>query len=92
MHAGKSDPRHPGTLWVRNLDWPAPENRSPRVPATIRCIGPADIEPLARVMQLADPATIKQRLAAGKRCYVAQVGDALAAYGWVSWNEVCAFI
>ncbi len=87
MRADEPDPRHPGTLWVRNLDWPVPENASPRVSATFRCIGPTDIERLALAMQLDDPATIKQRLAAGKRCYVAQVEDALAAYGWVSWNE-----
>ena len=29
----------------------------------------------------------EQRLASGKRCYVAQVEGALAAYGWVSWHE-----
>ncbi len=87
MRTDESDQRHPGTLWVRNLEWPAPENAAPRVSATFRCVGAADIELLNQVMQLADPATIKQRLAAGKRCYVAQVEDALAAYGWVSWNE-----
>ena len=87
MRADESDSRHPGTLWVRNLDWPVPENASPRVPATFRCIGAEDIQLLAPVMQLDNPATIEQRLTAGKRCYVAQVKDALAAYGWVSWNE-----
>jgi ribosomal protein S18 acetylase RimI-like enzyme len=87
MRADKSDPRPPGTLWVRNLDWPMPENASPRVSATFRGISLKDIERLALAMRLDDPATIEQRLAAGKRCYVAQVEDALAAYGWVSWNE-----
>jgi GNAT superfamily N-acetyltransferase len=87
MDTAESDPRQPGTLWVRNLDWPAPENITPRVPATFRCLGPEEIVSLAEAMRLERPATIGQRLAAGKRCYVAQVEGALAAYGWVSWNE-----
>ncbi len=82
-----SDPRRPGTLWVRNLDWPLPENTAPRVPAAFRCVEPAEIESLAQVMRLDDSTTIHQRLASGKRCYVAQVEGALAAYGWVSFNE-----
>jgi len=87
MRAAESDPRQPGTLWVRNLDWPVPDDAAPRVPATFRQLCLAEIESLAQLMQLADPTAIQQRLAAGKRCYVAQVGSALATYGWVSWNE-----
>jgi GNAT superfamily N-acetyltransferase len=87
MDTVEADPRHPGTLWVRNLDWPLPENIAPRVPATFRCVGPVEIESLAQVMRLDDPATIEQRFAAGKRCYVAQVDGALATYGWVSFEE-----
>ncbi len=86
MHA-ESDPRHPGTLWVRNLDWSVPENAAPRVPAVLRCLGLEEVESLARAMRLDQPATIQQRLAAGKRCYVAVVEGTLAAYGWVSWHE-----
>lgn len=87
MRAAESDPRRPGTLWVRNLDWPVPDDVVSRVPATFRQLCSEEIESLARLMQLADPTAIKQRLASGKRCYVALVGNALAAYGWVSWNE-----
>jgi GNAT superfamily N-acetyltransferase len=87
MRTAESDLRQPGTLWVRHLDWPLPENVVPRVPATFRCLGPEAIESLAQIMQLDDPATIQQRLASGKRCYAAHVADVLAAYGWVSWNE-----
>ncbi len=87
MHTAESDPRHPGTLWVRNLDWPVPENVAPRVPASLRCLGPKEVGSLARAIRLDHLATIQQRLAAGKRCYVAVVEGALAAYGWVSWNE-----
>ncbi len=87
MHTTDSDSRRPGTLWVRNLDWPVPENAAPRVPATFRCIGPDEIDSLAQVMRLDDPAILQQRFASGKRCYVAQVEGALAAYGWVSFDE-----
>lgn len=81
------DSRRPGTLWVRNLDWPLPDNIAPRVPATFRCIGPDEIDSLAHVMRLDNPAILRQRFASGKHCYVAQVEGALAAYGWVSLNE-----
>lgn len=87
MRAAESDPRQPGILWVRNLDWPVPNDVAPRVPATFRQLCLEEIESLAHLMQLADPTAIQQRLASGKRCYVAQVGNALAAYGWVSWDE-----
>ncbi len=87
MRASEFDSRQPGTLWVRNLDWPVPESATPRVPAVFRCLDPGEIESLAHLMQLAAPTTIRQRLTAGKRCYVAQVADTLAAYGWVSWQE-----
>ncbi len=87
MRSSESDSRHPGTLWVRNLDWPVPENVAPRVPVAFRCVDPGEIESLAHIMRPADPAMIQQRFAAGKRCYVAQVADTLAAYGWVSWEE-----
>ena len=87
MDIAESDSRQPGTLWVRNLDWPAPENAAPRVPAAFRCLDSEGIESLTEAMRLDHPAAIEQRLAAGKRCYVVWVEGALAAYGWVSWNE-----
>ena len=87
MPPSEVDARGPGTLWVRNLDWPLPGNIKPRVPAIFRGIGPEEIESLAQVMRLDDPAMIEQRFAAGKRCYVAQVDGALATYGWVSFEE-----
>jgi GNAT superfamily N-acetyltransferase len=87
MRAAESDPRQPGTLWVRNLDWPVPDDVAPRVPAAFNQLDLKEIESLAHLMQLTDPAAIQQRLASGKRCYVVQVGGVLAAYGWVSWKE-----
>ncbi len=87
MRASEPDRQQPGTLWVRNLDWRVPDDVVPRVPATFKRLGLEEIELLANLMPLADPAVLRQRLASGKRCYAAQVGEALAAYGWVSWHE-----
>jgi GNAT superfamily N-acetyltransferase len=49
--------------------------------------GPEDAEELAAVTLSGDPQTLRGRLAAGRRCYVARVRGALAAYGWVSFGE-----
>ena len=87
MRTSEIDSRRPGTLWVRNLDWPLPEKIAPRVEATFRRSGSDEIEALARLMGAADPATIQQRFASARRCYVAQVDRALAAYGWVSFEQ-----
>ncbi len=87
MRASEPDQRQPGPLWVRHLDWRVPDEVVPRVPATFKQLGLDEIESLANLMPLADPARLRQRLVSGKRCYAAQVGDALAAYGWVSWHD-----
>ncbi len=86
MRAVDADSRQPGTPWVRNLDWLMPADAAPRVPVTLRQLCAEEIGTLASVMGSADPAMIQQRLAAGKQCYVALVGNALAAYGRVSWH------
>ncbi len=87
MIPSEIDPRRPGTLWVRNLDWPLPENIAPRVPAVFRRSGPNELESLVQAMHAENPAIIQQRLASGRRCYVAQVDRELAAFGWVSFDE-----
>jgi GNAT superfamily N-acetyltransferase len=79
--------RRPGTLWVRNLDWPSSENVVPRVSTTFKRAGVTEIERLARIMGFDGSVAIEQRFASGKRCYVAQVENELAAYGWVSFGE-----
>ena len=82
-----TDPRRPGTLWVRNLDWSRSEPVAPQVPASFRCSGPDEAGPLAQVMGLDDSAEVVHRFASGRRSYVAQVDRSLAAYGWVSFDE-----
>ncbi len=87
MIPSEIDPRRPGTLWVRNLDWPLPENIAPRVPAVFRRSSPDELESLVQVMHAENPTIIRQRFASGRRCYVAQVDRELAAFGWVSFDE-----
>jgi ribosomal protein S18 acetylase RimI-like enzyme len=87
MNAAEPDLQRPGTLWVRNLDWPAPENAAPRVPVDFSCLDPEAIGTFAEALRLDQPALLQQRLTAGKRCYAARVEGVLAAYGWVSWQE-----
>jgi ribosomal protein S18 acetylase RimI-like enzyme len=86
MVSAENDRRRPGTIWVRQLDWPTPAV-APLVPATLARLGPESAGRLAAVMGLADAAGVRQRLDTGRRCYAAWVGDELAAYGWVSLEE-----
>ncbi len=75
-----------GTLWVHECG----ENEEdiapvvPSVDATIDEVRSEDAESLARAMGLADATEVRQRFNSGRRCFVAQVGGAIASYGWVS--------
>jgi len=86
MESVEADPRRSGTIWMLNLDWPTP-NVAPLIPATFARIGPEAAEMLARAMGLLDSTAVGQRFEAGRRCYAAWVEGALAAYGWVSFED-----
>lgn len=77
-----------GTLWALDLDTPAPAASPSPIPApagaTFRELTPADAVPLARAMGADNPQIVRERLAAGRRCFAASVAGAIAAYGWVS--------
>jgi GNAT superfamily N-acetyltransferase len=81
-----NDPRRVGTIWVLNLDEPVPAVL-PRVEATFRRLDP-DLMP-ALVSTLGRDASTEflQRFETGRRCYSAWVGDQLASYAWVSFEE-----
>ena len=85
--ASEAEPRHMGTFWVLPLTETAPAAVAPRVPATFERVGPEAAASLAQAMGLEDPAPVLERLATGRRCYIARVAGALAAYGWVSFEE-----
>ena len=86
MVSAENDPRRAGVIWALNLDEPTPVI-APRIPATFRAAGPESASAMAEAMGSAAAMEILQRFETGRRCYSAWVGDKLAAYGWVSFNE-----
>ena len=85
--ASEAEPRHMGTFWVLPLTESAPAAVAPRVPATFEQVGPEAAASLAQAMGLEDPAPVLERFATGRRCYITRIAGALAAYGWVSFEE-----
>lgn len=80
------DPRRSGTIWMMNLDWPAPVI-TPLVPATFCRIGPESIPAMVSATSRYASANLLKRFENGRRCYTAWVDGKLAAYGWVSPDE-----
>lgn len=86
MVAAENDPRRAGTIWVVNLDEHVPDI-SPRVPVTFRRVGPDLVSALVSTMERDASVELLQRFATGRRCYAAWVGNQLASYAWVSFEE-----
>jgi hypothetical protein len=79
--------RRPVRLWALDLGaTPAPVDE-PGIFATYARLGNEDVPEIAKAMDLPDLAEVLQRFAAGRRCYVARVGLAIAAYGWVTFDQ-----
>lgn len=76
-----------GTLWALDLGGPQPAS-PPAPPAptgvTFAEVLSEDAAALAIAIGAADPQVVRERLATGRRCFVAYVTGAVAAYGWVS--------
>ena len=78
-----------GVLWALDVDGdgaPAGPAR-PRAPAIFAEATSATAGALATAMGLTRPDEIQRRFDAGSRCFVARIGGAFAAYGWVSEGE-----
>lgn len=86
MVSAENDPRRAGVIWALNLDEPTPPI-TPRIPAAFRLAGLESVSALADAMGPDASAEILKRFETGRRCYTAWLGDKLAAYGWVSFNE-----
>lgn len=71
-----------GVLWVIELH-AAPPRVQPRIRAQFGTAGLEAAAELARVMEM-DVPSVRARLESGRRCFVARVEGAIAAYGWVS--------
>lgn len=81
----EQDSRKAGTIWTLTLEEP-PARVSPRLPASFSPVGPEALAELAWAMRAAPP-DVARRFETGRRCYAARVAGALAAYGWVSFEE-----
>ncbi len=82
----EDDPRRAGTIWAANLDDPLPVI-TPLVEASFCPAGPESLSALATALGQDASAEMRQRFAAGRRCYAAWVEGRVAAYGWVSFDE-----
>ncbi len=85
MVSAENDPRRAGTIWMLNLDEPTPVIM-PLVATAFRRVDPDLVPALASTMGISSSALFK-RFESGRRCYTAWVGDQLASYGWVSFDD-----
>ena len=87
MVSAENDHRRAGTIWMLDLDEPARVVK-PLVPAAFRRVGPNLAPALASTMGDRDAsAELLNRFASGRHCYTAWVGETLASYSWVSFEE-----
>jgi hypothetical protein len=86
MVSAEDDPRRAGTIWVLNLDEPAPVV-TPLVVASFRRAGIESARIVGTAMGGDITDEVLSRFKTGRRCYSAWVDGALASYGWVSNNE-----
>ncbi len=86
MVSAENDPRRAGTIWVLDLDEPVPVV-TPEVPAAFRRAGPDLAPALVSAMDGVSSGGLIKRFENGRRCYIAQVEDQIAAYGWVSLDD-----
>lgn len=80
------DPRKTGTIWVLNLDEPS-TLITPSLPVSFRPVRLESAAILATAMGSTDPSAILKRFEEGRECYAAWVGEVIAAFGWVSFDE-----
>ncbi len=86
MASQDHDPRRSGTIWVLDLDEPATQV-APLIAAAFFRLGVDSIPELAAAMGAGSSNEILQRFKSGRRVYAARVGDTIAAYGWVSFEQ-----
>ena len=88
MVSAKDDRRRAGTIWMLDLDEPA-RAVEPRLPSTFQRVGLELMPALASTMGDDASAELLNRFASrgACRCYTAWVGETLASYGWVSFEE-----
>jgi GNAT superfamily N-acetyltransferase len=86
MVSAENDPRPAGTIWTLNLDEPVP-GVTPLMPVMFRRVGTDLLPALVSAMDGPSSEGLLKRFEKGRRCYTAWVGDQIASYGWVSFEE-----
>ena len=86
MVTAETDPHPVGTIWMLDLDEPAPAIL-PRLPAEFRRAGPDLVPALSAISAPDVSAELLKRFLIGRQCYTAWIGEQLAASGWVSFDE-----
>lgn len=80
------DSRKAGTIWAINLEADMPVILPP-CSITFSRVGVESAGPLATTMGSGSMPEILKRFAAGRHCYAVWVGNEIASYGWVSFDE-----
>lgn len=86
MPEAAAGPQPVGTIW-RMVLTDAPPPAESLLPAHYGRLGPEATDELALAMGLADASEVRRRFEGGRHCHAAWVDDALAAYGWISFEE-----
>jgi hypothetical protein len=80
-------PKHVGTLWLLDLGEPTLVAPVPRVNVQFQGTSLESAPLLARAMGLGSPEEVIKRFDAGKKCYIGNVENELATYGWVTFDK-----
>ncbi len=86
MTSGESDPRKAGTIWLLEMNEPAPVIE-PGCAVTFHRAGLNALSALANAIGPGSTDEVERRLATGRRCYAAWIDKQLAGYAWVSFDE-----
>ena len=86
MVSAEHEPRRVGTIWLFDLDHSIPDV-NPGIPVSFSRVNLESITKLAALIGENSSTDILKRFESGRRCYVAQVNEQFAAYGWVSFEE-----
>jgi hypothetical protein len=86
MVAAETYPQPIGTIWMLELDEPVPVI-TPRVNAEFRRAGPGMASALSAMSGRDSVLELLNRFETGRQCYTACIGEQLAAYGWVSFDD-----
>jgi GNAT superfamily N-acetyltransferase len=84
-----------GVLWALDLSSPEggeavhPELVKPRIPASFEEIPLNSAVESASDLGFSSLEQLRRRYSHGRRCFVARIGEEIAAYGWVSTGAEC---